>query len=253
MDQTDAALIDEWRAAHTAPVRGWDLSELDGRLVRDHEPWSYESLARSVLEGADSALDLGTGGGEVLLDLLGALPADTIATEGWPPNLPVATANLGPHGIPVLAYDAESDHVLPFISGRFQAVLARHEAYDVREVYRVLRPGGRFLTQQVDGRDFEQTQQLFGGHTAHGHITVDNLRAEAQDAGFQVIADEEWSGTATFTDVGALVRYFAFVPCEVPGDFSVDRYAEQLLELHHSGRPLSFTQRRFCLVCVRPY
>lgn len=248
----DDALLDLWRREHQRPIEGWDFSELDGRYVEQQPPWSWNDLARKVLRDVRSALDMGTGGGEQLLELADVLPADTIATEGWAPNIPVARRSLAQQGIEVAAYDAEQDAAMPFPDNRFEVVLNRHEAYRASEVLRVLRPGGTFLTQQVDGRDFEETQAIFGGRSAYAHITRDHLRAEAVDTGFNVEEAEEWQGTATFADVAALVRYFAMVPWEVPDDFGVDRYAEQLLALHHSGRALSFTQRRFYLRCLAP-
>ncbi len=252
MSESDAALLSTWRAAHETPVTGWDFSDLGGGFVEQQPPWSYADLARDVLAGAVSALDLGTGGGEALLEIRDALPSDTVATEGWPPNIPVATRNLADHGIPVVEYDAEADASLPFEDGRFDVVLDRHEAYVATEVLRVLRPGGRFLTQQVDGRDFGEAQAIFGGASRYPHITLAHLRAEAVAAGLAVQAAEEWQGRAVFTDVTTLVRYFAHVPWEVPEDFSVDRYAAQLLDLHHSRRDLTFTQRRFYLRLTRP-
>jgi SAM-dependent methyltransferase len=248
----DDWLLDLWRAEHERPVQGWDFSELGDRMVTEEPPWSYDALVRAVLAGARSVLDLGTGGGEVLAALADALPADTVATEGWPPNLPVAARNLAPHGVEVVAYDSEADPAMPFPDGRFDVVLDRHESYDAEEVLRVLRPGGVFLTQQVDGRDFEETQAIFGGTTRYPHINLADLRAEAERAGFVVEAAEEWRGQVRFADVATLVRYFAFVPWEVPEDFSVERYGEQLLELHRSGRPLVFTQRRFYLLARKP-
>jgi SAM-dependent methyltransferase len=153
----------------------------------DSPPWAYEDLARSVLRGAGSALDMGTGGGEMLLGLRDALPRDTVATEGWAPNIPVAQRSLNPQGIDVVEYDAESGQpAMPFPDGRFDVVLNRHEAYRATEVFRVLRPGGRLLTQQVDGREFEETQRLFGGRTSYSHITPAYLREEAERAGFVV-------------------------------------------------------------------
>ncbi len=247
----DDELIDLWRSEHERPVEGWDFSELDGRRVTEEPPWSYDAMARQVLDGADSVLDMGTGGGEVLLGLADSLPTDTVATEGWPSNVPVAGQNLAAHGIPVIPYDAEVDAAMPFPDERFDVVLNRHEAFVAAEVARVLRPGGRFLTQQVDGRDFEETQAIFGGTSDYPHITLQHLRAEVESSGLRVESADEWRGTTTFTDVAAMVRYFAWVPWEVPDDFAVDQYAAQLLDLHKSDRPLTFTQRRFYLVAHR--
>jgi SAM-dependent methyltransferase len=216
----------------------------------DEPPWSYDELARGALAGAGSALDLGTGGGEVLLRLADALPDDTLATEGWAPNLPVATEALAPHGIPVVPYDSETDARMPFEDGRFDVVLDRHESYDAAEVFRVLRPGGVFVTQQVDGRDFEEMHALFGGTPAHSHVTSANLRAEAETVGFVVEEAREWAGSLRFADVAALVSYLRMVPWEGPDDFSVDRYAEELLALR--DQDLVFTRRMFVMVCRRP-
>lgn len=252
MTAAEVSLLSIWRAAHEAPVTGWDFSEISGRYIEQQPPWSYSELAREVLTKAGSALDLGTGGGEVLLKLVDALPADTVATEGWAANILVATQNLSSQGIPVVQYDAEADPSLPFADQRFDVVLDRHEAYVASEVFRVLRPGGCFLTQQVDGRDFEETQAIFGGKSSYRHITLENLRSEALAAGFDVMAAEEWRGEARFTDVATLVRYLAYVPWEVPDDFSVDRYAPELLDLHNSARDLTFTQRRLYLCAMRP-
>jgi SAM-dependent methyltransferase len=243
------ALLDEWRARYAEPTSGWDFSTIDA-VVDGEPPWSYDALARRALAGAASALDLGTGGGELLLTLEDDLPPDTVATEGWPPNLPVATAALAPHGIEVVPYDSEAEPRMPFEDRRFDVVLDRQESYVATEVFRVLRPGGVFLTQQVDGRDFAESQELFGGSAASPHITLEHLRAEAEAAGFAVDEDGDWSGTMRFPDVAAFVSYVRIVPWQVPEDFSVDRYADVLLRL--TPDDLVFTQRRFVLVCRRP-
>jgi SAM-dependent methyltransferase len=243
------ARLAEWRARYAEPTAGWDFSSFAGSVETDEPPWSYEDLARAALAGATSALDVGTGGGEVLLRLRDALPADTLATEGWAPNLSHATEALAPHGIHVVPYDSEHDAAMPFEDGRFDVVLDRHESYLATEVFRVLRPGGAFVTQQVDGRDSAETHALFGG-TAYSHVTLETFRAEAEAAGFVVEDAREWSGTIRFADVATFVSYVRMVPWEVPEDFSVDRYAGALLAM--TERDLVFTRRMFVLVCRRP-
>ncbi|CAN5299996.1 class I SAM-dependent methyltransferase [soil metagenome] len=249
---TDADLLTRWRTAYAAPAPGWDFADV--AMTVEEPPWSYADWAGRALAEVGSVLDLGTGGGEVLLELAEqvGLPSDTVATEGWAPNLPVASAALADAGIPVVAYDAESDPLLPFPDARFDAVINRHEAYVASEVARVLRPGGRFLTQQVDGRSLSELNALFGGRSAYLHITLEHLTAEATAAGFRVEDTADWAGSLRFADVTALVAYARRVPWEVPEDFSVDRYAEVLLELHHSDRELIFEQRRFVLLATKP-
>ena len=247
----DDALLALWEQEEREPFAGWDFSYLDGRYNEESPDWSYDALVRAALAQAESVLDMGTGGGEKLLEFAGALPADTVATEGYPPNIPVARANLQPHGIEVVAYDCEHDARMPFPDHRFELILNRHEAYDAREIARVLRPGGVFCTQQVDGRDMEDLYALFGVKTAYGHVTLANFRQEIEAAGLTVQAALDWKGKATFADVGALVYFLHAVPWEAPRDFSARRYREPFQALHQRPR-IEVSTRRFFLQAVKP-
>ena len=142
---------------------------------------------------------------------------------------------------------------MPFEDGRFDVVLDRHEAYVATEVLRVLRPGGVFVTQQVDGRDFEETHALFGGTPAYSHVTLENLRGRGRGGRVRGRGRPRLGRhDAASPDVATFVRYLRMVPWEVPEDFSVDRYADALLRAEPE-RDLVFTQRRmFVLVCRRP-
>jgi hypothetical protein len=248
----DSGLLEHWREIWEAPASGWDFARFGDRLSGDAPPWSYVDLAYDALRRASSALDLGTGGGEVLLSLTDALPADTVATEGWEPNLPVAREALAAHGIDVVPYDAERDAALPFVDDRFDVVLDRHEAYDATEVGRVLHHEGTFLTQQVDGRDLEDLAALLGsGRTSYAEVRLDRFAEDARSAGLVVDLAEEWTGDLRIADVDTLVGYLAMTPWTVEG-FSVDSHAETLLRLHRDGMPPAFTQRRFVLRARKP-
>lgn len=248
----DSALLARWRLVWGEPVGGWDFSRFGDRLNGDAPPWSYVDLARDALRRASAVLDLGTGGGEVLVSLADLLPPGTVATEGWPRNVPVARAALAPHGIEVVQYDPEADPRMPFADHRFDLVLDRHEAYHAAEVARVLRPGGTFLTQQVDGRDLADLAELLGGsHTAYPHVRLDHFRSGLEAAGLAVDLAEEWAGDLRIADVDTLVGYLAMAPWTVEG-FTVESRADTLLRLHHEGMPRAFTQRRFVLRAHQP-
>lgn len=246
------ALIARWQAEEQQPFAGWNFSHLEGRYHEEQPPWSYEQIARDLLSAADSLLDIGTGGGEKLLELLGALPPITFATEGYPPNVPVARANLEPHGIRVIEYDIEQTPRMPFADEAFALVIDRHTAYDAVEIARILRPGGVFLTQQVDGRELGDLRALFNLESHYLHVNLQTCRRELQDAGLIVERAEEWVGTATFQDVGALVYFLHAAPWSAPDDFSVARYADTLLRIHYERQPLAFAQHRFLLQARKP-
>ena len=244
--------VARWRALFGAPAEGWDFGEFAARVSEEAPPWSYESLAKAALGSSGSAVDLGTGGGEFLLSLGDVLPEDMHATEGWAPNVPVARGALEPKGIPVAECDAERGDALPYPDERFDLALSRHEAYSAAEVARVLKHGGTFLTQQVDGRNLADLSALFGAEPAYPDVRLKVFRREAEQAGLVVRRAEEWTGTIRFSDVDCLVSYLRLMPWQLPDDFTVDRYAEPLLTMESSQTPLAFTQLRFLLVCEKP-
>lgn len=74
-----------------ADVTGWGFAWLDGRASEERPPWGYAKLLAHRLGQVVSALDMDTGGGEVLAEAP-TLPARMIATEAWRPNLQQARA-----------------------------------------------------------------------------------------------------------------------------------------------------------------
>lgn len=89
MRSTFEELVEE---AAAAPVEGWDFSWLEGRATEERPTWGYQRLLGLMLAQSTAALDIQTGGGEVLAGA-GAenFPQTIVATEGWPPNVDRAT------------------------------------------------------------------------------------------------------------------------------------------------------------------
>lgn len=257
MDPDD--LLASWRAEETGQPEGWDFSSLADRMTEDPVPWDLDAAYAEALDAAEHVLDMGTGGGEHLLRFLDRLPADTVATEGWSPNVPVAERALRPHGVDVVAWPADDESDLdqmPFPDGRFDLVLNRHESFDAREVARVLAPGGVLLTQQVAGDEMAELHELTGKQPDHPEVRLDLFREALVQAGLDVVDGAEHVGSYVFDDVAALVAYLQLVPWDVPDDFSVDRYADAMLALHargpDRGQPLRLTRKRFWLRARRP-
>jgi hypothetical protein len=63
----DSELVDRWQRIWDEPVPGWDFSSFGGRIEEEPLSWSYADLARGLLPGAHAVLDIGTGGGELLV------------------------------------------------------------------------------------------------------------------------------------------------------------------------------------------
>lgn len=251
-------LLDLWRAEEGEQPQGWDFSALDARMRTDPPPWDLDTEYRTALRGAQSVLDMGTGGGELLLRFRTDLPEDVTATEGWEPNIPVARKALGAYGIQVVAFGAPDDAPesvpMPFPDARFEVVLNRHESYGPREVARVLVPGGVLVTQQVGSGELVELHDLLGSAPPDLEVTYDRFVREAEDAGLAIEAGESSDAYYRFIDVAALVAYLRCVPWEIPEDFSVDRYRDALLALHEraAGGEICLRRRRFWFRARKP-
>lgn len=247
------ALRAAWkREEEAAHVLGWDFSHIAGRCAEADLPWSYEALVRENLRPEMRLLDYDTGGGEFLLTL-GHPYANTAATEGYPPNVAVCRERLLPLGID-LRECRDAAHI-PFEDGAFDRIINRHGDFAPREIYRLLRPDGLFITQQVgseNDRDLVK-RVLPGAEKPFPHNHLAEQRRAFLDAGFTLLRAEEAYRPITFRDVGAFVWFARIIEWEFPG-FSVDACFDRLLELQRQiGREGKFTGtiHRFLIVAQK--
>jgi SAM-dependent methyltransferase len=241
--------------AADVPVDGWDFSWLEGRATEQRPSWGYQRLLGGRLSSATTALDIQTGGGEVLAGA-GAerFPLTLVATEGWPPNLAKAAALLRPFGAVVVAAEEESS--LPFVDGAFDLVTSRHPAtVQWSEIARVLKPGGTYFAQHVGGDTNVEISEYFLGPLDRGNRRHHEVEADgAKAAGLEIVQCRNERLELEFFDVGAMVFFLRIVVWTVP-DFTVERYRARLQELHdHIGHDGSFrsTMSRTLLEARRP-
>ncbi|RLL48338.1 class I SAM-dependent methyltransferase [Oceanobacillus piezotolerans] len=229
---------------------GWDFSFISGtgRKRSGLLSWSYGSMARQLIQRADSMLDMGTGGGE-FLSMLRPLPRTVYATEAYKPNVKLAKENLEPLGIKVELIEEDSD--LPFKENQFDLILNQHESYSPEEVRRIIRQDGIFLTQQVGGLDCKEINKALGVslNTEFENWDLKEALKEIKKNHFQVLYSKEEFPIQRFYDVGALVYYLKAIPWQIP-DFSIQKYEEKLYEIHQHIQSRGFfdvKQHRFII------
>jgi hypothetical protein len=175
----------------------------------------------------------GTGGGEFLSSLQ-PLPKGTFATEGYPPNVPVAREQLEPHGVWVMSIGPDNRIDLP--SGYIELITCRHEEFDANELQRVLRSTRRFITQQIGAHNQSEINERFGIDPApppNAVGSVQELAAEISPSGLKLKQAREARFREEFKDVGARAWYLRFAPWQVPG-FSASKYQDELQSVHRT-------------------
>lgn len=252
MDRTFDELVAE---ADAAPMSGWDFSWLEGRATEERPSWRFSRLLHERLGTVDAALDLQTGGGEVLASVP-HLPRLTVATEGWPPNVAKATRLLHPLGVAVVADPDEPP--LPFADEAFDLVVSRHPVRPWwEEIARVLAPGGTYFAQHVGPYSVFELVEFFLGpqpdEVRNGRHPDDD-RAAARAAGLEVVDLRFEELRTEFFDVGAVVYFLRKVIWMVPG-FTVEAYRPRLEALHEQIQaegPFVATTTRFLIEARKP-
>ncbi|MGB7146697.1 class I SAM-dependent methyltransferase [Mycobacterium sp.] len=219
--------------ADSVSVAGWDFSWLDGRATEERPSWGYQWLLHARLAEVAAALDIYTGGGEVLAGA-GPFPATMAATEPWPPNIALATQLLHPLGVVVIATGDEPP--LPFADAAFDLVTSRHpSAVWWDEIARLLRPGGAYFAQHVGVIYLRTLIEYFVGRhplrQIRGQLNPDTVSAQVAAAGLDVVDLRHEQIQLEFFDVGAVI-YFLRKLSWIVGDFTVSKYRDQLLRLH---------------------
>lgn len=248
---TTTELIKQWKEEESAAhIRGWDFSHIANRHTEQEDlPWDYQETILEFLESDMKLLDIDTGGGEFLLSLNHPCK-NTAATENYPPNVELCRNVLTPLGIDFQAADGKG--ILPFSDSCFDMVIDRHGDFNAKEIHRVLKSGGLFITQQVGAEnDRELVEILCGEMPFPFPEQYLNIAAQTfRDAGFEILKAEESFRPIKFFDVAALVWFARIISWEFPG-FSVNTHLEALLKaqklLEENGY-IEGTTHRFLLV-----
>lgn len=223
-------LLELWKSEETFPFSGWDFSHIKGRYEEEPVPWNYRGIVKSQMHPGTIMLDMGTGGGEFLISL-SPRAGRTYATESYPPNIELASKVLTERGIELRT--AEDGAHLPFEDTFFNLVINRHESFCLPEVFRILKPGGTFITQQVGHLNNREISQFLLGETPALKCNPESLLAavdEAKALEFTVLEQCEDFPQAYYYDVGAFVYMAKIIEWEFPG-FSIERCFDKLLEL----------------------
>ena len=237
-----------------AQIKGWDFSHINGRYEEeDSLPWDYGAIVHEHLQDDMKLLDCDTGGGEFLLSLNHPYK-NTAATEGYPPNVELCKQKLLPLGIDIRECSDASN--VPFDDDSFDIIINRHGDFDPSEIWRLLKPGGYFITQQVGSENDRDLVELVlpNLEKPFPHNNLKEQKALFEKKGFEIIKADEAYGPIRFYDIGAFVWFAHIIEWEFPG-FSVERCFDRLLMLQKTIRietKIEGTTHRFLIVARKP-
>lgn len=179
----------------TAPRRGWDFSRM--RTKRQPVPWSYPDVVRAYLQRSDRVLDIGTGGGERLIEISTHFGSG-VGVDADPEMVKIATENA--QDIPNITFH-QDDHRLNKTPEEFDVILCRHAPYEVDALHSHLPQGGLFITQQVGEENMSNVKRTIGQAAEAPVLSLDDFERK----GFQPLATMEYNVEYVVEDVESLV------------------------------------------------
>ena len=183
-------------AAQVGSRKGWDFSRMN--TSHPPTPWDYGSVVRSHLRPTDSVIDLGTGGGERLLEfrydarLLVGVDIDVEMIRRAETN----SASAGAKNVHFRVGTG------PEVNGHFDVVINRHAPFEPEAIRELLPVDGTFITQQVGEHNMANVKTAF--HVAAPQEPV--VRPEMfTKIGFSIIRFDEYDVDYAIHDVESLI------------------------------------------------
>ncbi|MGL4338060.1 MAG: hypothetical protein ACRCST_14295, partial [Turicibacter sp.] len=127
-------------------------------------------------------------------------------------------------------------------------------SFDSLEVYRLLKPDGQFVTQQIGGlNDCELNLWLGSAPSIYSNWKLKKAVSELKSVGFNIVETKEDITLTRFYDVGAIVYYLKVISRQVE-NFSVAAYKERLYAIQEhiqSYGYLDVTNHRFLIIAKK--
>lgn len=188
-------LIGQCRRPH-----GWLGRWFLGNMNKRHSPLTDWGLSHVAIPSAGAMLDIGCGGGRTIQKLALAAPKGKVCGIDHSPDSVAATSRLNAEAVARGQVEIRQGSVseLPWPDATFSLVTAVETHFfwpdlpgDVREVLRVLSPGGQFIliaeVYKGSGKTAARMMEKYSHLTDMTLLTADEHRSLLANAGFRPV------------------------------------------------------------------
>lgn len=234
----------------TAKQIGWNFSKIKPYVEYKSDYNYYKKVVENITPNT-TMLDIGCGSGEkstryfslakkiVMLDIENVMlkKAKANAKKYYGDNNKKFTFVLG-----------DGDGKLNFKDESFDLVVSRHCGANMSEVYRVLKKGGVFISEDIDDLDCIELKDYFKRGQAYGN--VDKLKsgifADALKAGFSDINLKSFEEIEYYKQIEQLEYLLGYTPIIDGYDEEKDRVVlEKYCEDHLTNKGIKLNRRLF--------
>lgn len=166
-------------------IKNWDFSDIKVK-EENLTNWDMYSILNNVANKEDYILDLGTGGGEKVLNCFPDV-AKIIGTDLSAEMIKTANENLKRSNKSNIEFRVMDNLKMNVPKDYFDIVVARHTCIDAKQIYSTLKDGGLLLLRGVDKLDCWELKKLYGKGQEYNDIKpISQIDYEnILDAGFR--------------------------------------------------------------------
>lgn len=232
---------------------GWDFSHL--KTTEEGQGWDFFEKVLKKVKSGNSVLDIGTGGGERILKIARYF-GSVYGIDHTSSMVDTAIENLRKTKLDNVKFSLMDSSKLNFPNNYFDIVTDRHCDFNPTEVFRVLKKGGYFFTQQVSEGDQMNIKRAFGKGQAYGvkdGTLKNNYLKQLKKLGFTKIETFDYDSKLiykTVKDYIFLLRYTPTIPefGKKENDFEI---LKKFIEKNKTERGIETNSKRFMIVAVK--
>jgi len=232
---------------------GWDFSHL--KTTEEGQGWDFYKEVLKKVKPTDFILDIGTGGGERILKIAKHFKS-VYGIDHSPSMVSTAKKNLNKTKSKNVKFSMMDSSKLDFPDNYFDIVTDRHCDFNPYEVFRVLKKGGYFFTQQVSEGDQMNIKKAFGRGQGYGTLdgTLKNKYLKhMQKLGFSKVEDFDYNSKIIYKndkDYIFLLHYTPTIPefGKKKNDFEILR---KFIEKNKTEKGIETNSKRFMIVGVK--
>ena len=236
-------------------IRGWDFSGITKRKKTIGKKWNYTEIVKKYINKQTILLDIGTGGGEFLLKIA-PFVKKAYGIDCSRNMIKTAKKNLVNSKISNVEFKLADAKDLPFPKEYFDVVICRHAPFYPKELFRVLKPSGIFITQQVGEKDKQNIKNIFARGQSFGKkvgTLMNKYIQELKKSKFKILKKKTYNATEYYASMKDLIFLLKNTPI-IP-DFDIERDEKFLKEIekkYKTKKGIKTNSFRFLIICKKP-
>ena len=140
-------------------IKNWDFSQINCE-IESLTNWDISKILNEKATKKSRILDLGTGGGEILIDEFPEA-LEIVGTDFSPEMIKTAKENLKKSKKKNIKFRMMDNLNMDTEDNYFDIVVARNTCIDARQIYKTLKKDGLLLVRGIDKLDCWQLKKLF--------------------------------------------------------------------------------------------